>query len=61
MEDGEFAPSFAAIASLAVAKKLASIGAQGYAQGWGSDWVRRGLAGPVSSHGLLHRQNSQRR
>jgi putative ABC transport system substrate-binding protein len=34
-EDGEFAPSFGAIATLAAANKLASIGAQEYAQAGG--------------------------
>ena len=34
-EDGEFAASFGAIATLAIAKKLASIGAQEYAQAGG--------------------------
>src|SRR6185436_17463968 len=34
-EDGEFAPSFGAIATLAVANKLASIGAREYAQAGG--------------------------
>jgi putative ABC transport system substrate-binding protein len=34
-EDGEFAPSFRAIATLAAANKLASIGAQEYAQAGG--------------------------
>ena len=34
-EDGEFAASFGAIASLATANKLASIGAQEYAQAGG--------------------------
>ena len=34
-EDGEFAPSFGAIAALAAANKLASIGAQEYAQAGG--------------------------
>jgi putative ABC transport system substrate-binding protein len=41
-EDGEFAASFGAIATLAIAKKLASIGAQEYAKaggliGYGAD------------------------
>ena len=34
-EDGEFAPSFGAIATLAAANKLASIGAREYAQAGG--------------------------
>jgi putative ABC transport system substrate-binding protein len=34
-EDGEFAPSFGAIATLAAAQKLASIGAREYAQAGG--------------------------
>jgi putative ABC transport system substrate-binding protein len=47
-EDGEFAPSFGAIASLAAANKLASIGGPRICASWGSYRLWREFARPVS-------------
>ena len=57
-EDGEFAASFGAIATLALANKLPSIGAREYAEAGGTHWLRRGHSRSVSTCGIFRGPHS---
>ena len=57
-EDGEFAASFRAIATLALANKLPSIGAREYAEAGGTHWLRRRHSRSVSTCGIFRGPHS---